>query len=185
VGRGGGGGSGGGEGESGGKVRARVRAMVVARAVARAVARVEARAVARVVAVAVAVARCIVFSLTTTGIRNNVICCATSVIGVAIFCHATLAIRGVVICRSTMAMQGHNNQPKEGHAAKMPATEAKQKATTSWRNERIRGQRNMNASVITETGTMTTAMMTAPTTMTMTELRRQRWQASKIPHVLG
>jgi hypothetical protein len=125
--------------------------------------------VARVVTVAVVVARCIVFSLTATGIRGNVLCRAALAIGVAIFRRATLALRGVVICRSTTAMRGgHNKQPKEGSAAKMPATEAKQEATTSWRDDRIRGRRNMNASAMTATGTMTTATMTAPTTMTMT-----------------
>jgi hypothetical protein len=87
-----------------------VKAMVMARVVARAVARAEARAVARVITVAVAVVRCIIFSLTTTVIRDNIVCCATLAIGVAFFRRATLAMCGVVICRSIMAMHGeHNN----------------------------------------------------------------------------
>jgi hypothetical protein len=95
----------------------------------------------------VAVARCIVFSVTTKGISNKVVCCATLAIDVAIFRRATLAIRGVVICRSTAAMRGgHINQPNEGRAAKVPATEVKQQTTTSQCNERTRGQRNTNAS---------------------------------------
>jgi hypothetical protein len=66
------------------------------------------------------------------GIRNDIVCHATSAIGVAIFRHTTLEIRGVFIFRSTTTMRGeHNNQPKEGGAAKMPAKEAKQQATTS------------------------------------------------------
>jgi hypothetical protein len=70
-----------------------------------------------------------------------------------------------------MAMHSkHNNQPKEGRVAKMPATEVKQQATTSRRNERTRGWRNTNASAMTATGTMTSATMTLPTTMTMTTM---------------
>jgi hypothetical protein len=41
----------------------------------------------------------------------------------------------------------HNNQPKEGRAAKMPATEVMQQATTSQRNERTQGQRNNDDAV--------------------------------------
>jgi hypothetical protein len=145
------------------------RAMVVARVVVKAVARAEARAVVRVVAVVVAVAWCIIFSLTATGIRGNIVCHATLAIGVTVFRHATLAIHSVVICRSTTAMHGkHNNQPKEGRVAKMPATEAKQQATTSRRNERTRGWRNTNISTMTATGTMPLPTMTVPTTLTRT-----------------
>jgi hypothetical protein len=36
----------------------------------------------------------------------------------------------------------HNNQPKEGRAAKIPAPEATQQATTSQCDKRTRGQRN-------------------------------------------
>ncbi len=126
---------------------------------------------ARVVTVAVVVAQCIVFSLTAKGICGNVVCCAPLVIGVAVFGRATLAIRGVVICRSTMAMRGgHNKQPKETRAAKMPATEAKQEATTSRRDDRTRGRRNTNASATTATGTMIMVTMTVPTTMTTTTI---------------
>jgi hypothetical protein len=83
--------------------------------------------------------------------------------------HATLAIGGTVICHTTMAMHGkHNNQPKEGCAAKMPATEAKQQATASRRYERTGGQCNTNASATTATGTMTTATVTAANMMTIT-----------------
>ncbi len=53
-------------------------------------------------------------------------------------------------------------------AAKMPATEVKQQATTSWRDERMRGQRNTNASTMAAMGMMTMVMMTVPTTMTTT-----------------
>jgi hypothetical protein len=51
----------------------------------------------------------------------------------------------------------HNNQPKVGRMAKMPATEAKQQATTSWLDERTRKWRNTNTSAMTATGTMTMA----------------------------
>ena len=123
--------------------------MVMARVAAMAVAKGEAWAVARVVAVVVAVARCIVFSLTVKGISNDIVCRATSGIDVAIFCRATLAIQGVVICRSTTAMRGeHINQPNEGRAAKVPAAEAKQQATTSQCNKRTRGRHNTNTSAI-------------------------------------
>jgi hypothetical protein len=129
------------------RARERVRAMVMARVVARAVAKGEAWAVARFVAVVLAVARCIVFSLTAKGISNDVVCHATSAMDVAIFRHATLALRGIVICRSITAMRGeHINQPNEGCAAKVPATEAKQQATTRRHNKRTRGRRNTNAS---------------------------------------
>jgi hypothetical protein len=50
--------------------------------------------------------------------------------------------------------------------AKMPATEGKQQETTSRRNKRTRGWCNMNASAMTATGTMTTAMVTEATTRT-------------------
>jgi ABC-type branched-subunit amino acid transport system permease subunit len=60
-------------------------AVVVVRAVARAGARAEARVVARVVPVAAGVVWCIVFSLTATGIRGDVVCHATLAIGVAVF----------------------------------------------------------------------------------------------------
>ncbi len=123
--------------------------MVMARVVARAVAKGEAWAVARVVAVVVAVVWGIVFSLTAKGISNDVVCRATLAIDFAIFHRATLAIQGVVICHSTMAMRSeHINQPNEGHAAKVPATEAKEQATTSRCNERTRGRRNTNASAM-------------------------------------
>jgi hypothetical protein len=103
--------------------------------------------VARVVAVVAAVVQYIVFSLTAKGISDDVDCRAILAIDVAIFHRATLAIQSIVICRSTMAMRGeHINQPNEGCAVKMPATEAKQQATTSWCNKRTRGRRNMNAS---------------------------------------
>jgi hypothetical protein len=131
------------------RARARARVMVMARVVARAVAKGEVWVLARVVPVVVAVARCIVFNLTAKGISNNVGCCATLTIDVAIFCRATLAIQGVIIYRSTMAMRGEQiTQPNEGHAAKVPATEAKQQATTSRCNKRTKGQRNTNASAL-------------------------------------
>jgi hypothetical protein len=61
-----------------------------------------------------------------------------------------VAVVGVVVCRTTTAMRGiHNNQPKEGCVAKMPATEVKQHSTTSWRNKRMRGWHNMNTSAMT------------------------------------
>jgi hypothetical protein len=41
----------------------------------------------------------------------------------------------------------HNNQPKEGRAAKMPATEAMQQAMTSQFNERTRGRCNNDDAV--------------------------------------
>ncbi len=41
----------------------------------------------------------------------------------------------------------HNNQPKEGREAKMPATEATQQATTSWHNKRTKGWRNNDDAV--------------------------------------
>jgi hypothetical protein len=129
------------------RARARARAMVMVRVVARVVAKEEAWAVARVVAVVVAVVRCIVFRLTAKGISNDVVCGATLALDVAIFYRASLAIQGVVICRSTTAMLGeHINQPNEVRAAKVPATEAKQQATTSRCNERTRGRRNTNVS---------------------------------------
>jgi hypothetical protein len=54
-----------------------------------------------------------------------------------------------------MAMRGkHNNQPKEGCAAKMPATEAKQQATTSRRDKRMRGWCNTKASARSAMGTI-------------------------------
>ncbi len=81
----------------------------------------------------------IVFSLTAMGVCGVVFCRATSVIGIVIFCHATLVI--------------HNNQPKEGHAARMPATEAEQRATTIWCNKRTRGQCNMNMNASATTAT--------------------------------
>jgi hypothetical protein len=121
--------------------------MMMVRVVVRAVAKGEVWTVARDVAVVVAVAWCIVFILTAKGISDDVVCHATSAIDVAIFRRAALAIRGVVICRSTTAMRGeHINQPNEGCAAKVPATEAKQQTTTSQCNKRTRGQRNTNAS---------------------------------------
>jgi hypothetical protein len=122
------------------------------------------------------------------GIPGNVIYHATLVIGVSVFRHTTLAIRGVVICRSTTALRSeHNNQPKEGHAAKMPVTEAKQQATTSRRDERTRGQRNTNASKTTAMGTITMAKMTAPTTMTTTttSAAAASIEDRRIYHVLG
>jgi hypothetical protein len=41
----------------------------------------------------------------------------------------------------------HSNQPKEGRAAKMPAIEATQQATTSQWVERTRGRRNNDDAV--------------------------------------
>jgi hypothetical protein len=47
-----------------------------------------------------------------------------------------VAVDGVVVCRTTTAMRGvHNNQPKERCVEKMPATEAKQQATTRVRQK--------------------------------------------------
>jgi hypothetical protein len=80
---------------------------------------------------------CIVFSLTATGIHGVIFCRDTSMIGVVIFRCDILAI--------------HNNQPKEGHTAKMPATEVKQLATASQRQERRRGWHNTNAIATTAT----------------------------------
>jgi hypothetical protein len=82
-------------------------------------------------------------------------------IDVTIFRCATSAIRGIVICHTTMAMRGkHNNQPKEEPTVKMPVTEAKQQATTSRHNKRMRGWCNTNASATTATGTMTMSTVT-------------------------
>jgi hypothetical protein len=111
----------------------------------------------------------IVFSLVATGIHGVVFRRATLVIGIVVFCRATLAIRGIVIfCTTTAIHSKHNNQPKEGRGAKMLATEAKQQATTSWHNKRMRGQRNMNVSATTAKGTMTMATVSAETTIMMT-----------------
>jgi hypothetical protein len=99
-------------------------------------------------------------------IRDNIVCRTTLAIGVAVFRNATLVIHGIFICHSAMAMRGkHNNQLKEGRAVKMPATKAKQQATTSRHDKRTRGRRNTNASAMTAMGTMT-LVTTAPTTMT-------------------
>ncbi len=49
---------------------------------------------------------------------------------------------------------------------KMPVTEVKQQATASQHDKRMRGRRNTKISAMTATGTMTSAMMTVPTTMT-------------------
>jgi hypothetical protein len=60
-----------------------------------------------------------------------------------------VAVVGVVIRPTTTAMHSiHNNQLKEGHAAKMPVTEAKQQATIGRSNERMRGRHNTNASAM-------------------------------------
>ncbi len=64
--------------------------------------------------------------------------------------HPTTLVTGIVIFRHT-ALGIHNNQPKERRAAKIPATEAKQLATTSRRDEMTRGWRNTNASATTST----------------------------------
>jgi hypothetical protein len=77
----------------------------------------------------------IVFSLTAMRIRSVAFRCATTVIGINVFRHTTLAI--------------HNNQPKEGRPAKMPATEAKQLATTSRRIKRTKEPHNTNARATT------------------------------------
>ncbi len=64
-------------------------------------------------------------------------------IGVALVAAALADGRlvGIVVCHTTTAMRGvHNNQPEEGRAAKIPATEVKLQATTSRRNKRMRGQ---------------------------------------------
>jgi hypothetical protein len=109
----------------------------------------------------------IVFSLT-AGIRCVIFRRATLVIGIILFRHATLVIHGIFICHTTTAMHGgHNNQPKEGCAMKMPATEAKQQATTSQHNERTRGWQNTNTSATTAMGTMTMVMVTAASMTTM------------------
>jgi hypothetical protein len=93
------------------------------------------------------------------------------VIGVAVFCRATSSICGIVICHTTTAMHGeHNNKPKEGCAAKMPATEAKKQKTTSRSNKRIRGWCITNASAMTAMWTMTMAMVTVQTMRTMTTM---------------
>jgi hypothetical protein len=61
-----------------------------------------------------------------------------------------VAVFGVVICRTTTAMGCvHNNQPEEGCAAKISATEGKLQATTSRRNERMQGRHNTNTSATT------------------------------------
>jgi hypothetical protein len=92
--------------------------------------------------------------------------------GIVIFHRATLAISGIVICYTTRAIRGkHNSQPKEGRAAKMPATEAKQQATTSRHGEKTRGQCNTNTSTTTAMGMMKMATVTVvTTTMTTTTL---------------
>ncbi len=65
----------------------------------------------------------IVTALTATEICGNVVCCTILAIGLVIFRHASLAICGIIVCCTTTAMRCiHNNHPKEGHAAKMPAT---------------------------------------------------------------
>jgi hypothetical protein len=48
--------------------------------------------------------------------------------------------------------------------------QGKQQATTSQCNEKMRGWRNTNASAMTATGMMTTAIVTAATTKTMTTM---------------
>jgi hypothetical protein len=61
-----------------------------------------------------------------------------------------VVVVGIVLCRTTTAMCGvHNNQPEEGHMAKIPATEAKLQETTSQRNKRMRGWHNTNTSAMT------------------------------------
>ncbi len=75
---------------------------------------------------------------------RRVICRAAMALPGIILCHCdgvgggvfgrwrVVAVVGVAICRTTTAMRGmHNNHPKYGRAAKMPATEAKQQALTS------------------------------------------------------
>jgi hypothetical protein len=115
----------------------------------------------------------IIFGLTATGIRSNVVCRTTLeiLVTIVILHRATLVIRGVVICCPTTAIcNKHNNQPKEECTAKMPETEAKQQATTNWHNERTRGQHNMNASATTAMGRITMARVTMATTTTMTTM---------------
>jgi hypothetical protein len=93
------------------------------------------------------------------------------VIDIIVFRYATLAIRCNVICRTTTAVHSkHNNQPKEGHAAKMPVTEAKHQATTSWHDKRTGGQCNTNVSATKVTRMMTTATVTVATMMMMTNM---------------
>ncbi len=61
-----------------------------------------------------------------------------------------VVVVGVVVCRTTTAMRNvHNNQLEEGCAAKIPVTEAKLQATTSRRDEKMRGRHNTNASAMT------------------------------------
>jgi hypothetical protein len=79
----------------------------------------------------------IVFSLTATGIHS------------VIFCRDTLMISVLIFRRDILAI--HNNQPKEGHTANMPATEGKQLATASQRKERRRGWHNTKAIATTAT----------------------------------
>jgi hypothetical protein len=67
-----------------------------------------------------------------------------------------------------MAMRSeYNNQLKEGCVAKMPATDAKQQATTSRCNKRVRGMSNTKAGAMAATGKMTLAMMNVPTTLSL------------------
>jgi hypothetical protein len=80
---------------------------------------------------AMAIGSVLFLSLTATRIRGIVFCHGTLVISIVVFHQATLAVRGIVICCTTTTMRGkHYNQPKEC-VAKMPATKAKQQATTS------------------------------------------------------
>ncbi len=58
-------------------------------------------------------------------IRSVIFSRATLMIGIVIFRCAILAMPGIGICGTTAAMHSeYNNQPKEGRAEKMPATEA-------------------------------------------------------------
>ncbi len=61
-----------------------------------------------------------------------------------------VVVVGIIVCRTTTALCGlHNNQPEEGHAAKIPVTEAKLQATTSPCDKRMRGRHYTNTSPMT------------------------------------
>ncbi len=72
------------------------------------------------------------FSLTATGICSVVFRHGTLVFGTTIFCHATPLL---IIFHITTAMRGkHNNQPKEGCAAKIHLTVAMDNSSVSGKN---------------------------------------------------
>jgi hypothetical protein len=73
---------------------------------------------------AMAIGAVVFFSLAAMGIRGILFCHSSLVIGIIVSPPTTSAIRSIVICRTTPAMRGkHNNQPKGGPPAKMPATD--------------------------------------------------------------